>query len=211
MNYQNIYEQIIEKAKSENRTKGGEKYYESHHIIPLCLGGTGKVKEHHHPNIVLLTGKEHLLCHMLLIEIYPKEPKLKQALWLMAINKNKKTHNRYKISCRLYERIKIENNLILKENIPNKKRNHECYRNPERGKKISESSKGKKQSTETKLKRAIANSKPIIQSDLDGKFIREWISATEASRFLKHKKINNIQNACKNRCKTAYGFIWKYK
>jgi hypothetical protein len=210
MDYQKIYNQIIERAKNENRIKGEETYYEAHHILPLCLGGEGKTKNHKHHNIILLTAKEHLLCHILLCEIYPNEYKLKQALWLMVINKNKKLYNRYKISLKLYERIKTENNLILKEIIPNKKTNHECYKNPERGKKISNSLKGYKQNKEHLCKRKISNSKPISQYDLKGNFIKEWISATEAALFLKGNS-NNIQNNCKNRCKTAYGFIWKYK
>jgi len=39
MDYKKIYESIIEKANSENREKGNGIYYESHHIVPKCLGG----------------------------------------------------------------------------------------------------------------------------------------------------------------------------
>ena len=52
MNYQKIYENLISKAKSENRKKYKGVYYESHHIIPRCLGGNND-KE----NKVLLTAK----------------------------------------------------------------------------------------------------------------------------------------------------------
>lgn len=52
--------------------------------------------------------------------------------------------------------------------------------------------------------------KPILQYDLDGKFIKEWESATEAQKKL---KISNkaIFNCLKGKCKTSGGFIWKYK
>jgi len=56
MNYQKIYDQIIERAK--NRKLEG--YKEKHHIIPKCLGGPDN-KE----NLVELTAREHFLCHLL--------------------------------------------------------------------------------------------------------------------------------------------------
>lgn len=49
----------------------------------------------------------------------------------------------------------------------------------------------------------------IKQYDLDGNFIQEYNSITEAS-----KKYNihptNIKNACKGKYKTSCGFVWKY-
>jgi len=50
MDYQNIYSQIIERAKNHQL----EGYKEKHHIIPKCMGGTDE-KE----NIAELTAKEH--------------------------------------------------------------------------------------------------------------------------------------------------------
>jgi len=41
MNYQRIYNQLIERAQSENRVKSREFYFEAHHIIPKCMGGEG--------------------------------------------------------------------------------------------------------------------------------------------------------------------------
>ena len=78
MNYQKVYNQIIERAQ-RRQLKG---YNEKHHIIPKCIGGTNNKD-----NIVKLTAREHFLCHLLLVEIYPNEPKLKYALWLMSIGK----------------------------------------------------------------------------------------------------------------------------
>ena len=51
---------------------------------------------------------------------------------------------------------------------------------------------------------------PIIQYDLEGNFIREWISQAEASR---HYKINStgIMNCCKGKQNTACGYKWEYK
>ena len=71
MNYEKIYNQIVNRAK--NRIL--ECYTEKHHIIPRCMGGSDD-KE----NLVSLTAREHFLCHHLLVRIYPENIKLKFAL-----------------------------------------------------------------------------------------------------------------------------------
>jgi len=101
MNYERIYNQIIESTKSENRVKGSSIYYEKHHIIPRCIGGNND-KE----NLVLLTAREHFICHKLLCEIYPDNKKLVFALWRMYGIKNTSRVDSYKISSREYERIR---------------------------------------------------------------------------------------------------------
>ena len=55
------YYNIIEEANKLNRVKYKEVYYESHHIIPRCMGGSDD-----HENLVLLTAQEHYRCHELL-------------------------------------------------------------------------------------------------------------------------------------------------
>jgi hypothetical protein len=52
------------------------------------------------------------------------------------------------------------------------------------------------------------NGKRVFQYDLKGNFIKEWKSASHASKELNIK--TNISNACNGRIKTAGGFIWKY-
>jgi hypothetical protein len=58
MDYQRIYDQIIERAKARESLDG---YSEKHHIIPKSLGGTNEKS-----NLVRLTGREHFLAHCLL-------------------------------------------------------------------------------------------------------------------------------------------------
>ncbi len=58
------YCRIVFNAMNQDRKKGGSIYYEGHHVIPKCLGGAND-KE----NIVLLTGREHFLCHYLLTKM----------------------------------------------------------------------------------------------------------------------------------------------
>ena len=59
---------------------------------------------------------------------------------------------------------------------------------------------------ETKLKK----SKPIVQFDLNGNFIREFNSAVEVEKELGIKR-PNLCHACRGRVKTLGGFKWKYK
>lgn len=101
MNYQRIYDAIIEKARSENRKKGNGTYYESHHIIPKCLGGSDEDL-----NRVLLTAKEHFICHKLLYKIYPKNKGIGYSLYCMAYMFNE-YHERIKLSSRECEDIKL--------------------------------------------------------------------------------------------------------
>lgn len=75
MNYKYIYENFISSRvllKSERIKLKKLKllYFESHHIIPKCLGGKGNNKCFTHENIVLLTRKEHIFAHLLLTKIY---------------------------------------------------------------------------------------------------------------------------------------------
>lgn len=67
--YTKFYLSIINKATTEERTKLKRSnpnfvYYERHHIIPRCIGG-----EDHVNNLVLLTAREHFLCHWLLTKM----------------------------------------------------------------------------------------------------------------------------------------------
>lgn len=78
MNYKKIYHNIIHRALGENRSKK-DNYYENHHIIPRSLGGSDD-----DDNLVLLTAKEHFLCHFLLYKFTQGEEKNKMAnAWFM--------------------------------------------------------------------------------------------------------------------------------
>lgn len=99
MNYQKIYDQIIERAK----TRKLEGYREKHHIIPRCIGGINEKS-----NIVELTAREHFLCHWLLYEIYPSNYKLAYAFNKMCHIKSSSARD-YIPSSRIveYSRIKM--------------------------------------------------------------------------------------------------------
>jgi len=106
MNYQKIYNQIIERADNRAKTRKEARetlgYSERHHVVPKCMKGSN-----HKENLRFLTAKEHFLCHLLLCEIYPNNYKLKQAIFLMS---NIPVH---KVSARLYERLKKEYSISI--------------------------------------------------------------------------------------------------
>jgi len=96
------------RAKTANRKKLKRNdedyvYYESHHIIPRCMGGDDSKD-----NLILLTAREHFLCHWLLVEMYPNNSKLHYAFWGMCNQKNKHQNREYYISSRVYESAKIQ-------------------------------------------------------------------------------------------------------
>lgn len=79
MNYQNIYNSLIFKAKSRDVIPEPN---EEHHIIPRCLGGTDD-KE----NLVKLTPEEHYVAHQLLSKMYPNSQRLTYAAVMMCANR----------------------------------------------------------------------------------------------------------------------------
>jgi hypothetical protein len=111
--YTKIYFQIITKAQSETRFKSKENYFERHHIIPKSFGGSNKKN-----NLVLLTAKEHFICHLLLPfmcedhNIY----KMRTAFYRMC-GKQPNTVKRY--TSKSYHILKTKiNRLCIKENHP---------------------------------------------------------------------------------------------
>jgi len=62
MNYQSIYDRLISFRK-QNPANG---YVERHHILPRALGGLNDSS-----NLVVLTGREHWIAHLLLWKINP--------------------------------------------------------------------------------------------------------------------------------------------
>jgi hypothetical protein len=233
MNYQKIYNQIIERAK--NRQLEG--YKEKHHIIPRCMEGLD-IKE----NLIELTAREHFLCHVLLCEIYPENIKLKQALFLMSIGKQKVKENQYVIGSRVYERLKTEYSQFLtgkkfseetkqkisktlkgkkrsdetKQKMSENRKGHLMY-NDEWREKIRQGNLGKKKSKETKQnmsdikKGNTYRRKTVLQYDKNENFIKEWSSAYEAALFLGKKTGAPITEVCNGKRKSIFNYIWKYK
>ncbi len=224
MDYEKIYYQIINRAK----TRKLDGYSEKHHIIPRCMMGNNNQS-----NIVSLTAREHFLCHMLLCEIYPTNNKLRHALFLMAIGKQKVIEKKYVIGSRVYERLRVEYSKMMtgkKQSQETKdkksKSMKEVWANKsqeekdERIKKFVATRKSKGSFKQTqKHKDKISESligrkmpwrtKSIIQYTMDGEFVKEWNSAAEITKKLKYGC--GVSACCNNNQKSAYGFLWKHK
>lgn len=88
MDYNKIYQRLISRAQTEQRVKYDGTYYECHHILPRCLGGTDDKT-----NLVLLKADEHYLAHQLLIKLYPDQPQLILAANMMTVSNNGQVRN----------------------------------------------------------------------------------------------------------------------
>ena len=95
MNYQKIYDRLIKNAQSREI----EGYFERHHIVPRCMGGSDDKQ-----NIVKLTAREHFIAHLLLFKIHPTNLKLVKAIMMMCVGH---VDERRKINNRLYERLRL--------------------------------------------------------------------------------------------------------
>jgi hypothetical protein len=112
MNYQYIYNNLINNALAMGRTKKTNDGLDRHHIIPKSLGGSNDAS-----NLVLLTGKEHYLAHKLLVKMHigADRKKMIYALWWMSKTKITDKHsNKTRITSRDYEhsrKLFIESNV----------------------------------------------------------------------------------------------------
>ena len=61
-----------------------------------------------------------------------------------------------------------------------------------------------------KCSKSNTRSKVTLQFDLDGNLIEEWSSVGIAAKHYKMTR-SNIHRCCQGKCKTAGGYIWKYK
>lgn len=134
MNYDKIYNEIIEKVRKENRIKHSYyerkksnfilSYYEDHHIIPKCLNGSDESY-----NRVLLTAKEHYICHKLLTHIYRGNRKIALAFHRMTYSKNGnhiKSSRDYNYARELIGKIEISEETKSKIKISSTGRTHVC-------------------------------------------------------------------------------------
>lgn len=81
--YTTIYYRIIERAKLRNHTKQKFDGYQTHHIIPRCFDGTDDAD-----NLVVLSYKEHRVCHRLLINMTERDAKYRMAHAYKLFNKH---------------------------------------------------------------------------------------------------------------------------
>lgn len=64
--YYSLYKNIIDNAIAQDRKKFSGVYYESHHILPSCIFPECRLES---DVLVLLTAREHFICHLILTKI----------------------------------------------------------------------------------------------------------------------------------------------
>lgn len=138
MNYTKHYNLLIERAR--DRSVVEHQYYEEHHIIPKCLGGSDDDS-----NLVKLTAPEHFLAHQLLVKMYPEHPKLVLAVRIMT----KKTKFNGRVNNKMFGWLREKANEVNKTLMLGKKR---PPRSKEWSDKIAMANTGKSHSEEHKAK-----------------------------------------------------------
>lgn len=187
MDYNKIYNNLIDKARARNRSKNDNTYYEKHHILPKSLGGSNKKD-----NLCFLTLKEHFFAHLLLVKIYPNSIEMQFALWNMCnVNPKRGKEKRYIPCSKTYERIRKEYMDICKGE------NHPLF--------------GKKQSKEQIDRARIGKYKKVYQYTLNGIFVKEWESAQHISKEL-NVAACNISRCCNKQGSvlSIKGYRWEY-
>jgi hypothetical protein len=233
MDYQRIYNQIIERAINREL----HCYKEKHHIIPKCIGGTNDKL-----NLVNLTAREHFICHWLLVRIFPDNHKIIYAFWAMCNQKSEHQIERRTPSSRVYEEGRNAFSKIRKgvsrpdfagKNHPNFGKKGYWYgkKNLEHSEKMKGEKnhnygkpplhpflfgdmnlnywKGKVGPNKGLLNELNWNSKKVAQYTKQGVFLASYGSIAEAERVTGVRNANIVQ-CCKGKLKTTGGYIWKY-
>ena len=109
--YHSWYYNLIEKAR--DRTKIDGCYYEAHHIIPRCMGGTEEKT-----NLVNLTLREHYIAHLLLSKMFAggeSKRKMYFALWRMLLNVKKRNSRVFEMYRKQYIEVSLKTQVISEE------------------------------------------------------------------------------------------------
>jgi hypothetical protein len=103
MNYANIYNQIIYN-RQQNIITRSDTYCEEHHIIPRALGGSDEKI-----NKLMLTAKEHYVCHHLLTKMYKRGTRHWHKMVKAFMRMHSSSSNQYRyFNARTYEKLKID-------------------------------------------------------------------------------------------------------
>lgn len=202
MDYLNIYNSLIEKAK--DNVFNPNEYFETHHIILKGLGGSDEKD-----NLVKMTARQHFVAHWLLFRIHPTNKQIAAAFHIIAFGTNcrntRKKHQGYMPSSRAIaeaREAKVIHNKGNKHSPETIKKMQDTW-----AKKLAEGyiwpKIGMKASEESKEKQRLAMSgKPRSQETIDK------IIATKKKQYQDYLEQNNgikkkMSNKTKRRIKEA--------
>ena len=238
MDYRRVYmnlilsRQLMGRKKRKN-THSDYIYYENHHILPQCFGGTNDPE-----NLVLLTAKEHFISHLLLIKCYEDsemKSSMQRAITMMCLNgdctKRILSASQYALARKMSNGLKFtekhrQNLSAATKGVPKSEKHKEALSkahkgkpNPNKGKKqapelfeiYSKARKGLKRSEAIKQAMSEQRKKSVYQYDLQMNLIKIWSSVREAQIGMKTIKGKAAIGICANsKCKTSLGFIWRW-
>jgi len=195
MNYHKIYQDLIKKCT--DRTLSSDQYFEQHHIIPKCIGGSND-----QINLVKMLPEEHLIAHLLLVKIHYNNPQLVYAAnWMASRVKNNKEYGWIKRQFAKIERdtklgIPRDQTSINKQKKTIAEKYANGYVSPVKGRHITDNHK-KAVSIGNKGK-AI---EPQSKSDLEGFILRYG----QEQGLIRYKNANN-----KKRTATLEHYVSKF-
>jgi hypothetical protein len=190
MNYQQIHNNIIYRAKT--RTLTG--YKERHHIIPKCIGGTDDQE-----NLVDLTAKEHFIIHKLLCKLYPDNDKLLYAYYSMTHQRNQYRQQAYRISTREYQYLKEQHAIRMSTLYKGRyqKPTRSGHKNtPEHNKKIANAISAlgpKSNETKDKISNSLQGNIPWNKGKVEKRVICSICNRDYAIKYKKKHKCFNLE------------------
>ena len=191
------YKEFIDNILSTRGRYGikSPEYYEVHHIMPKCLGGSDDSN-----NKIRLYAKEHYEAHRLLAIENPDNEKLVYSWWCFANGWNPKNRERYTVTADEYEEAKIQYVKMMSEK--NSGENSMFYGrhlfgedNPHWGKKHSEETK-KLLSKLAKQRKVSDETKEKISKTLKSQHRTAWNKGAKLSPEHYAKIIEALNKCC---------------
>lgn len=195
MNYQKIYDNLVSRARNRKLEEGI--YFEQHHVIPKCLGGSD------HPyNLVKMTAEEHFVAHQLLVKIHSTHTGLAYAALRMTIGPKGRVNN--KLYGWLRKKVSISSSINSKNRIAK-------YGHPKgmKGKHHSDETKQRQSKNITSAYVEKGLTFPICQFTMDGVFIQKFVSLQEAARSVNGNPIN-LKYCAEGKFQYMQGFRWSF-
>jgi hypothetical protein len=179
MDYHVVYNKIVQRA--QDREIDPEFRYEQHHIVPRSLGGSDNAD-----NLVMLTPREHYLCHALLVKMNTGQARHKMLYAFNAMRMSNEYQDR--ITSRLYEYFKHELYEVyskqMLENNPMHDPEHKAAHAEAMKRRINVGMTGRKHSEETRRKMREARAKQVITDDAKRKISEHMKKKTSRSDYV---------------------------